>query len=601
MKTKTLLLVLFLITAIPAWSATTPSSGTLAGVGQSITWSGGPLTGSNLASTALGDPIASLCLSLGTCETFTLVVNLPATFYTTNPNAGVQISINWGLVANDLDLYLLDSHGNIMYSSAQLATNSEFVDAGRLVSGTYTVLVTVGAEAAATTYTGTATLLQEPSVPSGRARYTRGNFVFNTTQQLQRPNDPANILGGTNSLLLFVLDQDVEPRVVHDALGNLYAAAIQGVPGGVDMWKCMNGGTTWTYLGEPDGAQALATFGLNGVGIGGGDEDLAVGSSGAVYMDSLWLGAVTQTVSTDGGNTWFNNPAASNLPGDDRQWIASFGPNILYETFKQLGDATTNNTTSIWVGKSTDGGHTFTQMSNVTDPVLGLQPGFQGNITVDQNNGYVYTVFASGDGSAIYLARSTDGGQTWIVKLVFQGATGISLENVFPVVAVDGGSNVYVVFSDSRNVYLTSSADKGATWTLPVRVNNGVNNKTAVEPWVTAGSLGKVNIFWWGTSHTDHMDYTSPWEVMMAQSKDALAAVPTFAEAAATGVVHVGAICVNGLACPGGSRNLAEYFAPDTDLNGNALVVYPDDKNSGTATGAARTWFVRQLGGSTIK
>jgi len=220
MKTKTLLLVLFLITAIPAWSATTPSSGTLAGVGQSITWSGGPLTGSNLASTALGDPIASLCLSLGTCETFTLVVNLPATFYTTNPNAGVQISINWGLVANDLDLYLLDSHGNIMYSSAQLATNSEFVDAGRLVSGTYTVLVTVGAEAAATTYTGTATLLQEPSVPSGRARYTRGNFVFNTTQQLQRPNDPANILGGTNSLLLFVLDQDVEPRVVHHALGH---------------------------------------------------------------------------------------------------------------------------------------------------------------------------------------------------------------------------------------------------------------------------------------------------------------------------------------------------------------------------------------------
>src|SRR5260370_41531997 len=97
------------------------------------------------------------------------------------------------------------------------------------------------------------------------------------------------------------------------------------------------------------------------------------------------------------------------------------------------------------------------------------------------------------------------------------------------------------------------------------------------------------------------MDFTPPWEVMMAQSKDALAAVPTFAEAAATGVVHVGAICVNGLACPGGSRNLAEYFAPDTDLNGNALVVYPDDKNSGTPTGAARTWFGRQRGGSTIQ
>ena len=592
------LLVLF--TACLAWAAT-PSTGTLAAAGATVTWAGGPLTGANAdaVNDFVGDPIPpNFCSLSSSCETFTLVVNVPGTFYNTFPNYGVQISINWASVTNDLDVYMFDSAGNQIFSSAQQLSTSEFIDAGRLPSGSYTVLV-IAAAAAQATYTGTASLVQEPSVPSGKARYTPGNFVFNTVQQLQRPADSINTVGASAGLLL-VLDQDVEPRVVHDALGNLYAAAIQGVPGGVDMWKSMDGGATWSYLGEPDGAQALATFGLNGVGIGGGDEDLAVGSNGAVYMDSLWLGAVTQTVSTDGGSVWTNNPAASNLPGDDRQWLAPFGSNILYETYKQVG-AALNGTDSIFVAKSFDGGLTFPQISEVTTPELGVQPGVQGNMTVDQTNGNVYTVFTGADGGEIYLARSTDGGQTWTLKLVYQGVSGVSLQNIFPTVAVDGGSNVHIVFSDSRNVYLTSSRDQGASFTPPVRVSNGGGTKTAVAPWVTAGSSGKVNIQWWGTSHTDPMDFTDPWRVFMSQTQNAFANVPAFAQLPATGVMHVGAICVNGLACPSGSRNLAEYQAADVGLDGNALIVYPDDKNSGTATGAARTWFVKQVGGNTVK
>jgi hypothetical protein len=598
---KRILPLLILASATLAWSAT-PATGTLTGAGSTITWAGGTLSGVNgdAINDTAGDPLTpgTGCTLTNSCETFTLVVNLPATFYTTNPNYGVQIAINWASVTNDFDIYLFDSAGNQMFSSAQQLSTSEFIDAGRLASGTYTLLI-VAAAAVNATYTGTASVVPEPSVPSGRARYTRGNFVFNTPQQLMRPNDVLNVVT-SNAGILFALDQDVEPRVVHDPLGNLYAAAIEGVPGGVDVWKSMDGGTTWSYLGEPDGAQALATFGLTGVGVGGGDEDLATAPNGSVYMDSLWLGAVTQTVSTNGGNTWTNNPAASDLPGDDRQWIAPFGNQILYETYKQVG-ALLNGTDSIFVAKSFDGGLTFTQITEVTTPELGIQPGVQGNITVDQSNGYVYTVFTGADGGEIYLARSTDGGQTWIIKLVYQGASGVLLQNVFPVVAVDAGSNVHIVFSDSRNVYLTSSSDQGASFTPPVRVNNGAVTKTAVSPWVTAGSAGKVNIQWWGTSHTNSMDFTDPWQVFMAQTQNAFANVPTFAQLPATGVMHVGAICVNGLACTPGTRNLAEYQAADVGLDGNALIVYPDDKNSGTATGAARTWFVKQVGGATVK
>ena len=499
---RSFILLLFLTTVSLAWAAT-PSTGTLAAAGATVTWTGGPLTGVNgdAANDIVGDPLPpNLCSVSNSCETFTLVISLPSTFYSTFPNYGVQISLNWASVTTDL----------------------------------------------------------------------------------------------------LVLDQDVEPRVVQDALGNLYVAAIQGVPGGVDMWKSMDGGGTWSYLGEPDGAQALATFGLNGVGVGGGDEDLAIAPNGAVYMDSLWLGAVTQTISHDGGATWTNNPAASDLPGDDRQWIAPFGNQILYETYKQVG-ALLNGTDSIFVAKSFDGGLTFTQISEVTRPELGVQPGVQGNIAVDQSNGNVYTVFCGADATGIYLARSTDGGQTWILKLAYQGVPGVSLQNIFPTLALDSPGNVHIAFSDSRNVYLISSHDQGASFNPPARVNNGVPTKTAVAPWVSAGSSGKVNIHWWGTSHTDFMDFTAPWQVFMAQTQNAFANVRTFAQSAATGVMHVGAICVNGLACPSGSRNLAEYAAPDVGLDGNALIVYPDDKNSGTATGAARTWFVKQVGGATVK
>jgi hypothetical protein len=605
MKGIHLLFAALLVLALAASTSATvsPATGVLTGT-ATVTWSGGPLTGSNAAfSTGLNDPIPGICGPLMQCETFNLVVNLPATFYTTCPSCGVQITVNWPLLADDLDLYLFDSAGNIMFFSAQIATNSEFIDAGSLPNGTYQVVVSTGTAAANVAYTANAAMIKEPAVPSGRARYTRGKFTFNTPQQLMRPSDPANAGGSLSPDLVLVFDQDVEPRVVHDSLGNLYVAAIQGVPGGNDMWKSIDGGNAWTYLGQPDGAQMLATLGVTGIGVGGGDDDLAVSSTGAVYMDSLWLGNVTQTVSTDGGTTWFNNPAAGNLPVDDRQWIASYGSNVLYETFRQLGDGVTNNT-SLWVGKSFDGGHTFPQMSNVTNPVLGIQPGFEGPITVDQNTGYVYAAFEDSTGTQIFLAKSTDGGLTWMVKQVWPGtnpATGASVSAVFPVLAEDAGGGLHIVFGDTRNVFLTSSADGGASWTPPVRVNNGVMNKTAVEPWIITGAKGKVDIFWWGTSHTDRMDSTDPWELQMAQTQNAFAAVPTFALQNVTGVVHINAICTNGLACPGSSRRFAEYFAPDTYLDGNAYIVYPDDLHSNTASGAARTWFVKQTGGPVIK
>jgi len=576
---KFVIAILCVIAVSAPLFAATPTAGTLnapaSGQTSSISWSGGPYTG------VTADPTA--CTTL-TCDTFALTVNISSTFYAANPNYAVRVGINWASSTNDFDLYVNDSNGNTVCSSGQsnLTTGnpSELADCGQLAAGTYTVQV-VAFAVTNSTYSGTATAGPEPTAPIGVARYKSGKFTFSSPYVLPGPAD-----------LLFT-NQGIEPRVKSDSLGNIYAAAIQGIPAGTDTWKSMNGGSSFTYLGQPDGAQAAAALGARGAGVGGGDEDLAIGSSGNVYVTSLWLGSATQSNSYNGGNTWVVNPVSTDEPIVDRQWIASYGNNVVYLTTKQLG-VLLNGTVSLFVAKSSDGGITFPQVTEVTTPSIGVQPGDQGNIEVDQTNGYVYTVFFDQSGQNLYIARSTDGGQTFDLKLVY--ANTVSMVNVFPSLAIDNVGNLYVVYSDSHSAFLTSSQDHGATWTYPVRVSNGSGTKSVIGPWVTAGSPGAVNITWWGTPSLSNNDSTAQWKVFFAQSQDALKSIPTFSQTTATGVMHQGAICTNGTGCATGTRNLAEYFAPGLYIDGNELIVYSDDYNNATPVAT----FTRQTSGTTV-
>jgi hypothetical protein len=566
---------LFLALSLTSF-ASTPGSGTLSapvsGATSSVSWSGGPYTG------ATADP--SACTTL-TCDSYTLQVNVPATFYSSNPNYSVQVAINWASNTNDFDLYVKDGSGNTVCSSGQSMTTSEQADCGQLPSGTYSVQVVTFAAVNAT-YAGVASLGPEPTTVVGKARYKSGKFAFSAPLTLPGPPD------------LALNAQGIEPRVKTDALGNIYAAAIQGVPAGTDAWKSIDGGKTFTYLGEPDGAQAAAALGARGVGLGGGDEDLALGTSGNVYVNSLWLGSGTQSTSLNGGNTWLVNPFSSDIPAEDRQWIASNGNNELYLTYKQLG-ALLAGTESVIALKSFDGGITWPQISTVTTPEMGVQPGDQGNIEVDAVSGNVYTVFFGTDGKTLYIARSTDGGKTWILKLVYSVPSG-SLVNVFPSLAIDKVGNLYIVFSDSHNVFLTTSRDQAATWSVPVRVSNGSGTKSAIGPWITAGDASKVNITWWGTTAASNNDTTAQWKVFFAQSLNALQSIPTFSQTTATDIMHQGAICTNGTGCATGTRNLAEYFAPGLYLDGSELIVYSDDYHNASPVAT----FIRQTSGTTV-
>ena len=595
MKTPRILLLFMVtaaLTALPAWAAT--FSGTLSaphsGGTSTLTWNGGPLTGTNGVGGVLTE-----CTSL-TCDTYSLTVAVPASFYSANPSYAIHVAINWASNLNDLDVYIMDASGNVVCSSTQGSTNFEDADCGALASGVYSVSVETSA-AVNTSYSGQITLAADPTMSTGRARYRPGNFTFSQPLVLTRPPGTYN----SSPAGSVFLEQDAEPRVVHDNVGNIYAAAIQGVPAGTDTWKSMDGGKTFTYMGQPDGTQAAAALGGGtDVGIGGGDEDIVIGPNGQLALSSLWLGAVTDCDSGNGSATWICNPLASNIPEDDRQWLAWDGADTVYLTTKNLGTLT-GGTESIYIVKSTDGGVTFGAPVEITTPVAGVQPGDQGNIVVDPSNGNLYLVFIGAESNQVYMAKSSDGGQSWVLKLVYQAPPTTSLAHVFPAIAVDGGSGIHVVFNDGRNSYLTSSANLGATWTTPIRLNNSADSKTSLEPWVTAGDFGKVNVFFYGTSDSNYMDPNADWKIFMAQTLNAFDWVPTVAQSAAVpSVMHHGAICVDGTGCASGTRNLLEYFFPDTYLDGSALAVYPDDLHSNPATTVTQAWFIKQTGGSKV-
>ena len=136
-------------------------------------------------------------------------------------------------------------------------------------------------------------------------------FTFSTPQPLIRP--PISVTPGVT-----LKDQDVEPEIKVDIFGNIYLTAIHGVPGGVDLWKSVDKGATFVYMGEPDGAQDKCDVtGTSAciAGAGGGDDSLDVSNGGYVYLASLYLGNTTVSASCDGatggtvtGQAWAVNP-----------------------------------------------------------------------------------------------------------------------------------------------------------------------------------------------------------------------------------------------------------------------------------------------------
>lgn len=340
-------------------------------------------------------------------------------------------------------------------------------------------------------------------------------------------------------------------------------------------------------------------------GVGGGDADVDLGTTGALHATTLMfffnpanhlkqLGV--SAVTCPGTNTANNFAACTSQIIDstqaDRPWVVSDGATV-YISYHDAGSSTT-----IHVQRSDDDGFTF---HRVADPITG-QAGATGNATFNNDNGQlavdpathaVYDVYAagqagiqkgsSGNFNQIYVARTTNQGQSWTTSLVYTAPLFTPLNNVFPAIAVDPTTGtVYAAWSDAHNVFISTSFDHGQTWSAARMVNTGAAT-TAVFPALAARN-GTVDLSYYGTTASSKDDPSAVWNTYMAQSTNGGA----FTEVQVSPHPnHVGVICTGGTSCQSGTRNLLDLFEVAIDpVNGRAAIIYTDDTLTTDSSGA---------------
>ncbi|MDP9183843.1 MAG: hypothetical protein M3P04_13845 [Actinomycetota bacterium] len=464
-------------------------------------------------------------------------------------------------------------------------------------------------------------------------------------------------------------------RVPNDGLSAAYVSAPTGL--GSNFWRITeqrNKDKSISFVQSPVPQPDLGT--------GGGDSEISVGTSpaGESRCDTIaysglhnidLLDNFTVAQSTDCGKTFsLANPYGTQNTLTDRQWQAFDGAKTNFLIYHKV------DTSQIVVSESIDGGLTYVSLS--PDGAHGIvdaktlpaaaNTNQVGNIAVDMSHPTgstnllsgepvhrMYAVFgaprdaadnaqAQIDGNAqgagaynhvdtIYLARSDDGGITWVDTKVYgvDPASKRELNMLFPVVGVDKAGIVYVVWSDGFKVEYAASNDGGKHFTKPRQVNHGNRGlvkgtgankpdaaKSDLFPWIAAGASGLLDVVWYhgeGGARDSNLAYRDPgdkntkWTVAFAQIGKAASKKPrelSYSEAV-TPITHRGDICQNGTFCglvpvPGapfskGDRSLLDFFEVAIDKDGRANIALADNAD---APGALQTAYIRQTSGYSL-
>src|SRR5437773_543539 len=315
-------------------------------------------------------------------------------------------------------------------------------------------------------------------------------------------------------------------------------------------------------------------------GHGGADSHPAVGAlSHKVYFTDLALDHITMNVSSDLGETWTTDDSSGTAVNlvDDRPWVeadetypaTTAQGGTVYISAINLADPalptltalrsthgaaplsfnpdSTCNTATYAVGanpldpSANDG--VASPGPDPSDPILWVAGPVVADKTVRTGNAThnVYVPFVrrlsiGGQGLEcpcawqLYIAKSTDGGTSWIRIKVADLPKTVDPANIFVQMAIDTGGNLYYTWSQAQNVtadsegeqdiYYTFSTNGGMTWAPPINLTPEQGD-SAVFPWMVAGDPGRVDLVFYKSnsginSNAQPLDSSTVWNVYFA-------------------------------------------------------------------------------------
>ena len=278
--------------------------------------------------------------------------------------------------------------------------------------------------------------------------------------------------------------------------------------------KSTDAGLTWST------AQTISDVSGDCIDSDNTDEGAvpAVGPNGEIYVS--WAGPLGLVFdkSTDGGETWGNDVFVSTIPGGwdfDVSGISRCNglpitmcdiSNSPYNGNIYIGWSDQRNGTSntdVFIVKSTDGGNTWSSPLKVNDDATTRHQFFTW-MTIDQSTGHIWAVFydrrnTTGDATDVYVAKSTDGGDTFenfkVSESSFTPASWVFFGDYINIAANNGKIIPIWMRADVSNLSVWVAHVTDST-TVPVELTDfsaNINGNEVLLSWETSTEINNQN------------------------------------------------------------------------------------------------------------
>jgi hypothetical protein len=561
--------------ALPSARSANPAAATITpGTATPITWVGEG-TGVPPAAGGEGDCDAG---GNGNCDTFILTISGQPSDWI---GKQVRVTFAWMLPSTDYDMYIHKGSitGPIVASSGQGGSTEEHADlnpqSSSIGTGDFYIHAVYFASNPADQYSGAATVITAPAPPvpappgSGLApRYenytapaagptTLGLHAGEPSIGIGKP-----VTGHPEGRAMFQSDLQTLRVTFNGACGSPRA-----------LWEDKSAPTS-----QVDFDPILFTDPVTG---------RTIVSLLTFVADTL---ASESSYSDNDGDLWLPSQGAGVGSGIDHQTLGggpynnnSIPPPPPHPAYANAVYFASQDLATALAARSDNGGASYGNAIPMYTTECG---GLHGHIKISPTDGTVYlpnkgcTVGAGQQGVVV----STDNGLTWVVRTV----PGSSAGGSDPSVGIGSLGKIYLGYADGdTKAVVSTSTDRGLTWTQPLDVGAtfGINN--VVFPEMVAGDNDRAAFAFLGTPTAGGLQgpkFVGVWHVYVAHTFDGGQSWITV-DATPNDPVQRGCIWLGGGAniC----RNLLDFNDVQVDYEGRVLVAYADGCAGGDCAQAA--------------